>query len=112
MGNGPETLHCDCPSDPAICHENRVIAPNHHPRIATNALESRALAEKTTTGRLIAAGGGVLLIVSLFLSWYGVKVGGNAGQFAASFNNSFSGWQSLDLGDIVFFVVLMIRIPP
>lgn len=68
--------------------------------------------EKTTTGRLIAAGGGILLIVSLFLSWYGVNVGGVAAQYAALADTSASGWQSLDFGDIVFFVVGLLAMAP
>jgi hypothetical protein len=70
------------------------------------------LADKTTTGRLIAAVGGVLLVVSLFLSWYGVNVGGAAGQFAAAIDTSATGWQSLDIGDIVFFIVGLLAIAP
>ncbi|MBJ7355169.1 MAG: hypothetical protein JHC98_10105 [Thermoleophilaceae bacterium] len=70
------------------------------------------MAEKTTTGRLIAAVGGVLLIVSLFLSWYGVDVGGTAGQFAAAIDTSANGWQSLDIGDLVFFIVGLLAIAP
>lgn len=112
MGWRAQTLHCDCPSDPAICHQNRVTAPIHRFHPATNALESRHLAEKTTTGRLLAAGGGVLLIVSLFLSWYGVDVGGTAGQFAAAIDTSANGWQALDIGDLVFFIVGLLAIAP
>lgn len=70
------------------------------------------MAEKTTTGRLIAAVGGVLLILSLFLSWYGVNIGGDAAQFAAVPETSASGWDSLDLGQFVFFVVGLLAIAP
>lgn len=70
------------------------------------------MAEKTTTGRLLGAGGGVLLIVSLFLSWYGVDVGGAAGQFAVAVDTSASGWQSLDIGDLVFLIVGLLAIAP
>lgn len=76
------------------------------------------MAEKTTTGRLVAAIGGVILIISLFLNWYGAdfgdQFGGAAGQFAESLNvdTSFSGWQSLDFGDIVFFVIGVLAIAP
>ena len=70
------------------------------------------MAEKTTTGRLIAAGGGVLLIASLFLSWYGINVGGTAGQFAGALDTSASGWQSLDIGDLVFLVVGLLAMAP
>lgn len=76
------------------------------------------MAEKTTTGRLVAAIGGIVLIISLFLNWYGAdfgdQFGGAAGQFAESLNvdTSFSGWQSLDFGDIVFFVIGVLAIAP
>jgi hypothetical protein len=75
-------------------------------------LESRQLAEKTTTGRLIAAGGGLLLIISLFLSWYGINVGGAAGQFTTGLDTSANGWQSLDIGDLVFLIVGLLAIAP
>jgi hypothetical protein len=76
------------------------------------------MAEKTSTGKLIAAGGGIILIVSLFLSWYGLSVGGGAGSFANSVANNLhidttaNGWQSLDVGDLFFFVVGLIAITP
>lgn len=70
------------------------------------------MAEKTTTGRLLAAGGGILLIVSLFLSWYGFDVGGLAGQYMAGVDTSASGWQSLDIGDFVFLIVGLLAIAP
>ena len=70
------------------------------------------MAEKTTTGRLLAAGGGILLIVSLFLSWYGFDVGGLAGQYMAAVDTSASGWQSLDIGDFVFLIVGLLAIAP
>lgn len=79
------------------------------------------MAEKTTTGRLVAAIGGIVLIISLFLNWIGVdfgtiggEFGAAAGQFAESLNvdTSASGWQALEFGDIVFFVVGVLAITP
>lgn len=70
------------------------------------------MSEKTTTPKLVAAVGGVLLIISLFLSWYGVNFGGLASQYAAAVDTSASGWQSLDFGDIVFFVVGLLALTP
>lgn len=79
------------------------------------------MAEKTTTGRIVAAIGGIVLIISLFLNWIGVDLGGLGEQFGApvgalaeSFNvdASFSGWQALEFGDIVFFVVGLFAIAP
>lgn len=82
------------------------------------------MAEKTTTGRLVAAIGGLVLIISLFLKWAGVDVpdapeaSGQFGQFAEEFSDrlsdlaTFSGWQVLDIADIVFFVVGVLAIAP
>ncbi|MGH2906316.1 MAG: hypothetical protein ACRDKI_06045, partial [Solirubrobacterales bacterium] len=70
------------------------------------------MAEKTTTGRLIAAAGGIVLIISLFLSWYGLS--GTTGNIAGQLNidTSFSGWQSLDIGDFVLFLIGLLAITP
>lgn len=79
------------------------------------------MAEKTTSGRLVAAIGGIVLIISLFLNWIGVDFGGiseefgaPAGAIAESFNvdTSASGWQALEFGDVVFFVVGVLAITP
>lgn len=76
------------------------------------------MAEKTTSGRLVAAVGGIVLIISLFFKWYGISFGGEFGQIANQFANSInvdtsvSGWQSLDFGDIVFLVVGLLAIAP
>lgn len=53
-----------------------------------------------------------MLIVSLFLSWYGVNVGGAAAQFAGAVDTSANGWQSLDIGDLVFLIVGLLAIAP
>jgi drug/metabolite transporter superfamily protein YnfA len=88
----------------------RVRSPGSDPDVLV--LEKQ-VTEKTTTGRLVAAGGGILLIVSLFLSWYGVNIGGVAGQYAAlAADTSANGWQSLDIGDLVFLVVGLLAIAP
>lgn len=78
------------------------------------------MAEKTTTGRLVAAIGGLVLIISLFLNWVGVDIpdAGQFGQFANQIADSLdvdtsaSGWQALEFGDIVFFVVGVLAIAP
>lgn len=82
------------------------------------------MAEKTTTGRIVAAIGGIVLIVSLFLKWAGVDVadtpnvppelGGFADQLNEQLSDlaTFSGWQVLDFADIVFFVVGILAIAP
>lgn len=53
-----------------------------------------------------------MLIVSLFLSWYGVNVDGPAAQFAGAVDTSANGWQSLDIGDLVFLIVGLLAIAP
>ncbi|MGK2878676.1 MAG: hypothetical protein ACSLFF_08925 [Solirubrobacterales bacterium] len=70
------------------------------------------MTEKTTTGRLISAAGGLLLIISLFLSWYGFEASGPAGQFAASFATSFSAWDAFDIASFVFLIVGLLAIAP
>jgi hypothetical protein len=76
------------------------------------------MAEKTTTGRLIAAGGGIILIVSLWLAWYGVDLGGQVTDLAkqAGVNipdlPTINAWRALDFFDIVFFVVGILAILP
>lgn len=49
------------------------------------------MAEKTTSGRLVAAIGGIVLIISLFLTWVGFSapdVGGNLGQVPDQFGQA------------------------
>src|SRR4029077_18158582 len=58
--------------------------------------------------------GGIILIVSLFLSWYGISVGGavTGGLDIPGANTTASGWDSLDIGDFVFFVIGLLAILP
>lgn len=53
-----------------------------------------------------------MLIVSLFLSWYGVNVEGPAQQFVQGIDTSISGWASFDIADLVFFIVGLLAIAP
>lgn len=53
-----------------------------------------------------------MLILSLFLSWYGVSVEGPAAQFAQSIDTSFSAWSAFDIADLVFFIVGLLAIAP
>lgn len=63
------------------------------------------------TGRVITGLAGLALILSLFLTWYSMKVGGGAGLLGGvSFDQSFSGWESLDVGDLFLFAVGIIAL--
>ncbi|MGB3952260.1 MAG: hypothetical protein WBK99_03845 [Solirubrobacterales bacterium] len=72
------------------------------------------MAEKTTTGRLIAAAGGIILIISLFLTWYSFEAKGLPGGIAGGFgiDTSATGWQALDIGDFVLLLAGLAAIAP
>lgn len=70
------------------------------------------MAEKTTTGRLIAAAGGIALIVSLFLKWYSFKSGVNFGGVSSSASVGGSAWEVFGLIDIILFVVGVLAVLP
>ncbi len=59
---------------------------------------------------MVAGIGGVLLLVSLFLSWYGFDLG--AFGTAIQVDTSASGWQALDIGDLFLLLVALIAIAP
>ena len=61
---------------------------------------------KLTPGDISAGIGGVVLLVSLWLKWYGVSV--NVSGFSAS--ESASGWQVLSTIDIILFLVSLVAI--
>lgn len=63
-------------------------------------------------GRLIAAAGGIVLIISLFLSWYKWKSGYNAAGFSGSTSVSLSGWDALSPGDFLLLVMGAIAVLP
>jgi hypothetical protein len=56
---------------------------------------------RLTTGDMIAGVGGIVLLISLFLPWYGVSV--DVAGFSAS--ESGSGWEALGFIDILLFVI-------
>ena len=56
---------------------------------------------RLTTGDIIAGVGGIVLLISLFLPWYGVSV--NVAGFSAS--ESGSGWEALGFIDILLFLI-------
>jgi hypothetical protein len=56
---------------------------------------------RLTTGDMIAGVGGIVLLISLFLPWYGVSV--DIAGFSAS--ESGSGWEALGFIDILLFLI-------
>ena len=56
---------------------------------------------RLTTGDMIAGVGGVVLLISLFLPWYGVSI--DIGGVSAS--DSGTGWEALDFIDILLLAV-------
>ena len=61
---------------------------------------------RLTTGDIVAAVGGIVLLISLFLPWYGVDV--EIAGFSAS--ESASGWEALGFIDILLFLVAVAAI--
>jgi len=61
---------------------------------------------RLTTGDIVAGVGGVVLLISLFLPWYGVSV--DVAGFSAS--ESGSGWEALGFIDILLFLVAVVAI--
>jgi hypothetical protein len=61
---------------------------------------------RLTPGDISAGIGGIVLLVSLFLPWYGVSV--NVRGFSASENGS--GWEVLSTIDIILFVIAVAAI--
>jgi hypothetical protein len=56
---------------------------------------------RLTTGDMIAGVGGIVLLISLFLPWYGVSID----VANVSVSDSGTGWETLDFIDIVLFLV-------
>jgi hypothetical protein len=65
---------------------------------------------KLRTGELIAGICGVLLLIVMFFSWYGI--GGAIGQFAeaAGVDTNVNAWQAFDFIDILLFVTAIVAI--
>src|SRR5215207_323742 len=62
---------------------------------------------KVRRGELIAGACGVLLLIDMFLSWYGV--GGQLGEFAsrAGVDTNVTAWQAFDFTDILVFLTAL-----
>jgi hypothetical protein len=65
---------------------------------------------KLRTGELIAGISGVLLIIVMFFSWYGI--GGAAGSIlsAANIDTTVNAWKAFDFIDLVLFVTAVVAI--
>ena len=61
---------------------------------------------KLSVGDQIAAVSGVVLLIALFLPWYGVDV--SVGGFSAS--ESVNAWEALDFVDILLFLIALVAI--
>ncbi|MBK5231131.1 MAG: hypothetical protein JJE27_08180, partial [Thermoleophilia bacterium] len=70
------------------------------------------MTEKTTTGRLIAAAGGIVLIISLFLNWYTYKAGLNIAGVNSSSSTGISAWDAFSLIDLLLLVIGLLAIVP
>jgi hypothetical protein len=65
---------------------------------------------KLRTGELIAGICGVLLLIVMFFSWYGI--GGSAGSIlsAANIDTTVNAWKAFDFIDLVLFVTAIVAI--
>src|SRR5215210_967337 len=61
---------------------------------------------RLTTGDMIAGVGGIVLLIALFLPWYGVSV--DVAGFSAS--ESGNGWEALGFIDILLFLIALATI--
>lgn len=61
---------------------------------------------RLTIGDMVAGVGGIVLLISLFLPWYGVSV--DVAGFSAS--ESATGWEVLGFIDILLFLVAVVAI--
>ena len=60
---------------------------------------------KVTFGEMIAAAAGAVLLISLFLPWYGVEVSGSVlGVNVESASESVNAWEALSLIDLILFL--------
>jgi hypothetical protein len=62
------------------------------------------------TGERIAAAAAVLLLVDLFLKWYGIDIGEALGDIAstAGVQTSFSAWEIFEFTDVLLFVIVVV----
>lgn len=65
-----------------------------------------------TRGKQIAGAAAVILFIDLFLSWYGVDLGGAFGAAAKQFgvDTTASAWQAFSWTDILLFLTVLLTI--
>lgn len=63
-------------------------------------------------GRQITAAAAVILFIDLFLSWYGVDLGGAFGAAAERFgvDTTATAWQAFDFTDILLFLTAVVAL--
>jgi hypothetical protein len=62
-------------------------------------------------GDIVAAGAGLLLIISLFLNWYSASAKATVGGFTTrTISESASGWKALGFIDILLFICALVAI--
>src|SRR6476619_2129036 len=59
-------------------------------------------------GELIAGISGLVLLISLWFKWYGVKISG--GGILRGFEPSITAWQAFDFIDLLLFVIALVAI--
>lgn len=70
------------------------------------------MSQKTTTGRIVAAVGGILLIISLFLTWAGSSVPDQVQQFAQNVNTTFNAFDLFGFMPFVFLLIGVLALLP
>jgi hypothetical protein len=68
-------------------------------------------------GELIAGASGVALFIIMFLNWFGVELGGAAGELAEEFGVAVdvpeakaSAWEAFDLIDIILLITVIVAV--
>lgn len=65
---------------------------------------------RVTPAVKIAAAGAVVLVVSLFLPWYGITLEGPFGSSLSGLDTTASGWEALELIDVLLFLAALVVI--
>jgi len=65
---------------------------------------------RLTQGQKIAAASGLVLLVSLWLSWYGIDLGQVGGAIGAGLDLSANAWQAFGLLDLLLFITAVAAI--
>jgi hypothetical protein len=60
-------------------------------------------------GELIAGAAGIVLLIDLWLKWYGLKVEGVSG-IPGDFGGSFNAWESFGIIDLILFLTIVVAV--